>query len=272
MVEPGRRQPTATDVRIAWRAVDLLDGPAVARAIADLRPSAIYHCGGVAIVGGSGRIRSRRSAPTSWARTICRSGAWPADMPRPRHRIGARTGSPPIRSKGLADRAAGPCRQQAGAEMLAPEVSAPVIVTRPFSHAGPRQGSTPSPPRSRARSSRRTGLSPRCCVGSLDSRRDMPTCATSCALSSARPERPAAPALQCVLEDRLPHRRPLDARAPVPRAVHDRARSRPHAAFRQSIVLAIAPILADVGWSPAIPIERTLGDLLEECRREPASP
>jgi hypothetical protein len=36
--------------------------------------------------------------------------------------------------------------------------------------------------------------------------------------------------------------------------------------------LAIAPILADVGWSPAIPIERTLGDLLEECRREPASP
>lgn len=41
------------DGRIAWRGVDLLDGDAVRTAIAELRPSAIYHCAGAAHVGNS---------------------------------------------------------------------------------------------------------------------------------------------------------------------------------------------------------------------------
>ena len=50
---PGGHAPPADDPRVRWRAVDLLDGPAVTAALADLRPSAVYHCAGFASVGGS---------------------------------------------------------------------------------------------------------------------------------------------------------------------------------------------------------------------------
>jgi nucleoside-diphosphate-sugar epimerase len=38
---------------VAWRAVDLLDRRAVAQAVADIRPAAVYHCAGAAHVGRS---------------------------------------------------------------------------------------------------------------------------------------------------------------------------------------------------------------------------
>ena len=85
---------------------------------------------------------------------------------------------------------------------------------------------------------------------------------------------PAAPPLQRLLAaSRYRIGDLLDALvAAGPRAVHDRARSGADAALRQSGgPRRPLPILADVGWAPAIPIERTLGDLLEQCRREPAS-
>src|SRR5262245_25651540 len=56
--EPGTGPPTtaaaaerATPIR--WEAVDLLDGPAVADAVARLRPEVVYHCAGAAHVGRS---------------------------------------------------------------------------------------------------------------------------------------------------------------------------------------------------------------------------
>src|SRR4051794_3395338 len=50
---PGGHAPASSDPRVRWRAVDLLNGPAVAAAVAELQPSAIYHCAGFASVGGS---------------------------------------------------------------------------------------------------------------------------------------------------------------------------------------------------------------------------
>ena len=44
---------TAANSSVKWQAVDLLDRDAVDRAITSLRPSSVYHCGGVADVGGS---------------------------------------------------------------------------------------------------------------------------------------------------------------------------------------------------------------------------
>src|SRR5262245_1197745 len=38
---------------VTWQPVDLLDRDGVYRAIADLRPSAVYHCAGAAHVGRS---------------------------------------------------------------------------------------------------------------------------------------------------------------------------------------------------------------------------
>jgi len=43
----------AASTQVTWQPVDLLDRDAVYRAIADLRPSAVYHCAGAAHVGRS---------------------------------------------------------------------------------------------------------------------------------------------------------------------------------------------------------------------------
>jgi GDP-4-dehydro-6-deoxy-D-mannose reductase len=52
----GTQQATvvnATPAQVTWQSVDLLDREGVCRAIADLRPSAVYHCAGAAHVGRS---------------------------------------------------------------------------------------------------------------------------------------------------------------------------------------------------------------------------
>ena len=40
-----------SSIAITWQAVDLLDAAHVRRAIADVRPAAVYHCAGAAHVG-----------------------------------------------------------------------------------------------------------------------------------------------------------------------------------------------------------------------------
>jgi GDP-4-dehydro-6-deoxy-D-mannose reductase len=47
------RDPAPRDGRIAWASVDLLDRDEVRRALAETRPSVIYHCAGIAHVGES---------------------------------------------------------------------------------------------------------------------------------------------------------------------------------------------------------------------------
>ena len=279
---PAGRRPAATDLRITWRAVDLLDGPSVARAIADLRPTAIYHCGGVASVGGSW------SNPVPALRTNVMGTHHLLDAVR----LAGLTCRVLVTGSALVyrqsadplgeDSPIGPAGPYAvsklAQEMLAlQEVSAPVIVTRPFNHAGPRQGSdyvTSAFARQIVAIER--GLSPPVLhVGNLDSRRDITDVrdvvrAYRLLVQSGQPRRPYNVCSGIAyrigdLLDALVHQ--SHARFTIER---DPARMRPS---DNPIVLGDrSRILADVGWSPAIPIERTLGDLLEECRREPASP
>src|SRR6266446_9976955 len=49
---PGRT-PAASTIRVSWQAVDLLNRVAVSQALADIRPSAVFHCAGAAHVGRS---------------------------------------------------------------------------------------------------------------------------------------------------------------------------------------------------------------------------
>jgi nucleoside-diphosphate-sugar epimerase len=53
LANPRGVAATARPPKVAWRAVDLLDGQAVREAIAAIRPSVIYHCAGAADVGTS---------------------------------------------------------------------------------------------------------------------------------------------------------------------------------------------------------------------------
>ena len=55
----GRELPAATDDRVSWSAVDITDSGAVTRALDRLRPSAIYHCAGVADVHGTWAVSTR---------------------------------------------------------------------------------------------------------------------------------------------------------------------------------------------------------------------
>ena len=68
---PGGHPPDYSDARVRWRAVDLLNGPAVEAAIAELRPSAIYHCAGFASVGAgtSDSSVAVNIDPAEWAIT-----------------------------------------------------------------------------------------------------------------------------------------------------------------------------------------------------------
>jgi GDP-4-dehydro-6-deoxy-D-mannose reductase len=50
---PPAMGAAATSANVTWQPVDLLDRDAVGRAIAELRPSAVYHCAGAAHVGRS---------------------------------------------------------------------------------------------------------------------------------------------------------------------------------------------------------------------------
>lgn len=46
-------QPAKVNSRVQWRAVDLLNAPAVNQAIAETTPTSIYHLAGAAHVGAS---------------------------------------------------------------------------------------------------------------------------------------------------------------------------------------------------------------------------
>jgi GDP-4-dehydro-6-deoxy-D-mannose reductase len=279
---PAGRQPVGTDARVSWRAVDLLDGPAVARAIADLQPSAIYHCGGVASVGGS------------WSHPL---PALQVNVMGTHHLLeavrlaGLRcpvlvTGSALVYRQSTErlseDSPIGPSGPYAlsklAQEMLALQATcAPTIVARSFNHAGPRQGSdyVTSTFARQIVDIERGRVPPVLHVGNLDSRRDITDVrdvvrAYRLLVLAGRPGRPynVCSGQAYRIGDLL------DALVSQSRARFtielDPARMRPS---DNPVVLGDrSRILDEVGWAPEIPIERTLGDLLEDCRRQPASP
>jgi GDP-4-dehydro-6-deoxy-D-mannose reductase len=157
-------------------------------------------------------------------------------------------------------------------EMLgARETSFPVILARPFNHAGPRQAPafvTSSFARQIAEIEA-GGASPELSVGNLDARRDITDVrdtvrAYRMLADSGRPGRPynicsgKAYRIGDLLEMLL-------ARARVPIAiVSDPARLRPS---DQPVILGNPSRTAtEIGWLARIPIEDTLNDLLEHWR------
>jgi GDP-4-dehydro-6-deoxy-D-mannose reductase len=141
---PHGQPQTKIDPRLRWQAVDLLDRAAVVRAIAELQPAAVYHCGGVADVGGAWEHPER---------------ALEVNVVGTHHLLDAIrlaglncpvlvTGSALVyrQSSGRLDENApiAPASPY-GLSKLAQEMLAartpdfPVLLARPFNHAGPRQ-------------------------------------------------------------------------------------------------------------------------------------
>jgi len=163
-------------------------------------------------------------------------------------------------------------------EMLALGASdLPVIVTRPFNHAGPRQGPdyVTSTFARQIVQIERGAQPPVMHVGNLESRRDITDVrdvvrAYATLVAAGRPHRPynicsgTAHRIGDLLDA-------LIAMAHVRVTIEqDPARMRPS---DNPLVLGDrARMLQDVGWAPLIPIEHTLRDLLEDCRRHPDPP
>jgi len=275
----GGHAPDATR-QARWTAVDLTDRDGVARAIGEVAPAQVFHIGGAASVETSFRnavphlrvnalgshhlyeaVR-RASAPCRvlavTSAQIYRVADAPVDESAP---IGA---SSPY---GLSKLAADELACFAAAEGL------DVVIARPFNHIGPRQApgfAISSFARQVARFE--AGLEPPVIkVGNLDSRRDITDVrdVVEAYLRLMADGRPGRPYNICSgrayrIGDLLDQLIAL-ARVPV-RVEIDLARLRP---IDDPIIVGNPDRLhADVGWTPTIPIEKTLQDTLDWWRHE----
>jgi GDP-4-dehydro-6-deoxy-D-mannose reductase len=274
---PAGHRVGTTDVRVTWRAVDLLDGPAVAAAILDLQPSAIYHCGGVADVGGSWSRPERALQVNVMGTHHVLEGVRLAGLRCPVLVTGSalvyRQSADPLTEESPIGPTSPYGVSKLAQEMLALLATfAPTVVVRPFNHAGPRQAPdyvTSAIARQIAEVERELAP-PVLHVGNLDSRRDITDVrdvvrAYRLVVEHGRPRRPynvcAGRAYRVGdLLDALVGLSRVRVRVEL-----DPARMRP--ADNLLVLGDRSRILEEVGWAPEIPIERTLADLLEHWRR-----
>ena len=258
-----------------WSSVDVTDGKAVRAALEKLQPSAVYHCAGIADVHGAwtasarvlrvnvigthtllealDELRVRVPVVITGSALVYRTSPEPLSEASP---IG------PSSPYGLSKLAQ---------EMLADSAAGPIIVARSFNHAGPRQSAhyvTSSFARqiAEAEAGRRE---PVLRVGNLDARRDITDVrdtvrAYRLLVEHGRPGqaynvcRGEAHRVGDLLDLLL-----TQARTRV-RVETDPERLRPS---DNPVVLGDpSRIRQDTGWSARIPIDRTLGDLLDYWR------
>ena len=273
---PGH--PPARDVRSTrWDGVDLLDADAVDLAIAQLRPSAVYHCAGAAHVGRAWdstepTLATNVRGTHHLLRALERAGE-PARVLVPSSALvyggadEALTESHPLVPNspyGLSKLAQ---------EMLAGRSNGPLGVTiaRAFNHLGPRQ----DPQFAASGFARRIAdiergiWQPEISVGNLEARRDLTDVRDTVRAYRLILERgtPGRPYNVCS-GHAITIRQLLDlllARARVPVSVKvDPARYRPN----DTPILLGDPsrLRNELGWTAQIPLEQTLDDLLEYWR------
>lgn len=277
---PSGRTPASRglDPRLRWTSVDLLDRRGVASALAELKPSTIYHCAGSAHVGDS-FSEPERALRVNVLGTLnvlegvratglaCRVLVTGSAMVY-RHAVDAIGEDHPI----------GPSSPY-GVSKLAQEMLAmregevPVLIARPFNHAGPRQASSyVTSSFAQQIAEIEAGLrEPVLRVGNLDSRRDITDVRDTVRAYRLLVEcgTPGRPYNVCSgrahrvgdLLDALVRLSP--ARIDVET---DPARLRPS---DNPIILGdCSRLAAETGWQPEIPIERTLADLLDYWREQ----
>jgi len=275
---PGGAAPSV-HASVKSEAIDMLDRDAVRAAVSRLRPAAVYHCAGAAHVGRAwdrteatlaANVRATHHLLDALdragveARVVIPSSAMvyaPADR--------ALTEDDPLvpaTPYGLS---------KVAQEMLAGHAGGgvTVLVARAFNHIGPRQDPMfAASAFARSIADIERGRSePTISVGNLSARRDITDVrdtvrAYRLILERGRPGEPlnvcsgSAMAIADLLDL-------LVARARVPvRIAIDPARYRPH---DQPLVLGDATRIRErLGWTPQIPLDQTVDDLLQYWRSE----
>lgn len=273
---PRGHPPAGRDPRVRWQAVDILDAPAVARALNALQPSAVYHCAGIADVGGAWQDPQRALKVNVLGTHSLIEGLRRAGL---RCRVLVTGSAHVYRQSSTAideDSPIGPGSPY-GVSKLAQEMLArhdngcPMIIARPFNHAGPGQAaafSTSSFARQIAEieAGRRD---PVVSVGNLDARRDITDV------------RDVVRAYVLLMEHGEPARPYNICRGEAHRIgdlleiIVGLARTRVEVRIDSSLVRPHdnpvflgnpSRIAGEVGWRAAIPIEQTLADLLDDWR------
>lgn len=274
----GGRTAARADGRVQMRGVDLLEPGGVASALAELQPSAIYHCAGFAHVGQSWLEPERALRVNALGTHHLLDGMREARLRCPVLVVGSAEVYRPSRSPLREEDPTGPTTPY-GVSKLAQELLAirstdpPVFVVRPFNHAGPRQ-STAYVTSSFARqiAAIEAGRAePVLRVGNLDALRDITDVrdtvrAYPLVLARGTPARPynvcsgQAWRIRDLLNMLIAMSRHTIA------CEIDQSRLRP--SDNPLILGDGSRILTEAGWKPEIPLARTLADLLDYWRRE----
>jgi GDP-4-dehydro-6-deoxy-D-mannose reductase len=261
--------------------VDLLDRRSVWRAMADLRPSVVYHCAGAAHVGQSfSNIADTLAANVLGTHHVL--DALRVTGVRARVLI---TGSSLVYRQ--SDRAlreddpTGPATPYAvsklAQEMLGQrsirEDRQQVLLTRPFNHTGPRQDPTYAAPTFAQQIAliEKGRMRPEIVVGNLDASRDLHDVRDTVRAYTAIVERGEPGRVYNVCSGQAVRIRDVlnrlvsMSRVPVTVTV-DPDRYRPS----DNLMLwgDRSRIETELGWKPEIPLDRTLADLLDYWRKE----
>jgi GDP-4-dehydro-6-deoxy-D-mannose reductase len=269
--------PPQTAAGATWEAIDLLDRDAVRHAIARVRPDVVYHCAGAAHVGRSwdrtestlatnvrathylldalsrAQVESRVLIPSSAMVYASADRALTEDDPL--------IPSSPYAFSKLAQEQLG-CR---------PYGKVHVLIARAFNHFGPRQDPmfVASGFARRIADIERGRWAPEIAVGNLDARRDLADVRDTVRAYRLIVQRGKAGRPYNVCTGRAIAIRDLlgmlIARARVPMTVKpDPARYRPNDV---PLLLGDPQRLHDeLGWTPRIPLDQTIDDLLEYWR------
>jgi GDP-4-dehydro-6-deoxy-D-mannose reductase len=274
---PGGRPPDRAP-GTAWQPVDLLDRTAVDRAIGHARPSAVFHCAGAAHVGRSWDATESTFAVnvrgTHHLLEALRRGAFAARVMIPSSAMIYRPTAEPLSEDhpvvppnpyGLSKLAQELLGQRASSERLG------VTIGRAFNHIGPRQDpSFAASGFAKQIAEIELGLRDAdVVVGNLDAKRDTidvrdTVRAYRTILERGRAGRPynissgRAVAIGDILDM-------LRSRASVPVRVRvDSDRFRP--IDNPTVVGDSTRLRTELGWSPTIPLEQTIDDLLAYWR------
>ena len=275
---PGGATPP-TSSQVTWQAIDLLDAAQVHRAIADLRPIAVYHCAGAAHVGRSWQDTTNTFAinvrGTHHLLDALRRARVPARVVIPSSAMVYASADEALRENDPLVPTSPYALSKLAQEMEGTRAVGDglhVTIARAFNHLGPRQ----DPFYAASGFARRIAdieagrWEPEIAVGNLDARRDLTDVRDTTRAYRLILEHGAAGRPYNVCSGRaITIRELLDkllARARVPIRVRvDPGRYRPN---DMPLLLGDPTrIQTELGWLPAIPLDQTLDDLLEFWRR-----
>ena len=275
---PNGRAISSAGDRVSWRGVDLLDGNAVALAIAELQPAAIYHCAGVPHVGESWTDPTRALRVNVLGTRNVLDGVRDSGLDCPVLVTGSamvyRHSTEPLTE----DHPVGPADpygfSKLAQEMLARRAGpSRVFIARPFNHAGPGQSSSfVTSSFARQVAEIEAGQrEPVLRVGNLDTRRDITDVrdtvrAYPLIVARGVPRRPYNVCSGQAYRIRDLLQAIVDLASIAISVQLDQTRLRP--SDNPMVVGDPVRTATETGWTPAIPIERTLSDLLAYWRRK----